>query len=109
MPSNLPLRLCTRLSNVFPVTLGPHGSQLRDFIEPLSVAGRALDKGIILEVGPNREKRFVAFFAMGYFGDMPQQQGGAGFLRQNATYGCRCCVIPKDAKANLEYDILSNG
>lgn len=64
---------------------------------------------MILEVGPQKEKRFVSFFAMGYLGDMPQQQDGAGFLRQNATYGCRCCVIPKDLKGDLQYDVVSNG
>ncbi|KAI5840829.1 hypothetical protein DFP73DRAFT_482296 [Morchella snyderi] len=113
IPSNLPIRERTRLVNVFPLTLGPHGSELRDVLGCLEAPSKELESGIIMQV-PYGESHvlveaLVSSFALGYLGDMPQQNECAGFLRQNAAFGCRSCTIPSKEYGNLDYDIDKRG
>jgi hypothetical protein len=113
IPSNLPIRERTRRVNVFPLTLGPHGSELRDVLGCLEAPSKELESGIIMQV-PYGESQvlveaLVSSFALGYLGDMPQQNDCAGFLRQNAAFGCRSCTIPSKEYGNLDYDIDKRG
>jgi hypothetical protein len=48
-PSNLPIRERTRLVNVFPLTLGPHGSDLRDVLGSLK-GSKELESGVIMQI-----------------------------------------------------------
>jgi hypothetical protein len=52
---------------------------------------------------------FVSSFALGSLGDMPQQSECAGFLHQNAAFGCRSCLISSKEYGNLDYDINKRG
>lgn len=113
IPSNLPIRERTRLVNVFPLTLGPHGSDLRDVLGCLEALSKGLESGIIMQVPCGESQALVealvSSFAIGYLGDMPQQNECAGFLRQNAAFGCRSCTIPSKEYGNLDYDIVKRG
>ena len=94
-----------RRVNVYPLTLGPHGSNLNDVLDALSSL-RNLDKGVVLELPqPTR----VCIFPLCTIGDMPQQQANAGFKSQRANLGCRMCLVPSESRGNLEYDIVKNG
>ncbi|KAH0612078.1 uncharacterized protein H6S33_010130 [Morchella sextelata] len=113
IPSNLPIRERTRLVNVFPLTLGPHGSDLRDVLGCLETPSKKLESGVIMQIPYGESEAlveaFVSSFALGYLGDMPQQNECAGFLRQNAAFGCRSCLIPSKEYGNLDYDITKRG
>ncbi|KAI9875527.1 MAG: hypothetical protein M1830_008388 [Pleopsidium flavum] len=101
--SGMNVRDHSRRSNVFAITLGPHGSSFHDIIESL-VALRELDEGIIMEI--NGEQRFVCAFPQAYIGDMPQQNENSGFKRQNAIRGCGKCIATQKEFGNLDFDIL---
>ena len=94
-----------RRVNVFPITLGPHGSNLNDVLDTLSTL-RDIDKGVVLDLPqPTR----VCIFPLCMIGDMPQQQANAGFKSQRANLGCRFCLISSESRNNLEYDIVAHG
>lgn len=95
-----------RRSNVLPLTLGPHGSNFDDVVASLQ-SMYDLDGGMYLDI--NGEKTFVCIFTLAYLGDMPQQQTNSGFLSQRATLGCRFCFVPDKQRANINYDIITNG
>lgn len=78
----------SRRSNVFPITLRPHGSNFRDVVNAIGAGGlRALDRGINLKI--NGEEEFVCAYTLAFIGDMPQQQENSGMKSQRATRVCR--------------------
>lgn len=94
-----------RRTNVFPLILGPHGSNLDNVMRALQGL-RNLDRSVVLELlQPTR----VCAFVMCFLGDMPQQQANSGFKLQRATKGCCFCLISADARGNLDYDIIKEG
>jgi hypothetical protein len=93
-------------NNVYPITLGPHGSNLADVISTLKRLSQ-LDYGIETEIHGKKTK-LVAYAHM-FLGDMPQQQDNAGFKRQIANRGCRQCLPTEEDHSNLEYDTVLLG
>ncbi|KAI5806056.1 hypothetical protein EDC01DRAFT_626159 [Geopyxis carbonaria] len=100
------LRDRTRRNNIIPLTLGPHGSDLRDVMTALGPFMRKLEVGVEIMLD---SQYLVIAPALGFLGDMPQQAENMGFLRQNATFGCRTCLIPSEHYSNMEFDILTKG
>lgn len=93
-----------RQMNVFPLTLGPHGSNFHDVmlaLEPL----RALDRGLVLKI--NGEDTFVSTPVFCQIADMPQQQQNSGALGVTAVRGCRSCEITSDKRGDLDWDVVS--
>jgi len=93
IPANLPYPERRKLANVFTFSLGPHGADLADIINAFKKAYTALAEGVVLEI--NGQMTLVRAFIITMIGDMPQQADNSGFLRHNATYGCRSCMCPK--------------
>jgi hypothetical protein len=112
IPSNLSLKERTRLVNVFPITLGPHGSNLENVLACLEPTMKALERGLPMRLnvgnGSIKELR-VCSLALEFMGDTPQQNENAGFLRSNAVFGCRACFIPSQQYNNLDFDIVTQG
>src|SRR6266513_1622507 len=96
-----------RIRNVFPLTLTPHGSELKDVIYAMGEPLAALDRGQIMNI--NGIQTFVCAYTMVVTGDMPQQHDNSGFLRQSAIYGCNFCLCQKNGQGNLEFDIVKKG
>jgi hypothetical protein len=94
-----------RRANVFPVTLGPHGSNFNEVINCLTGL-RELDRGVSL---PLPQPTRVCAFTLAFLGDMPQQQANAGFKSQRADLSCRFCVVSAEHRGDLSYDILRSG
>ncbi|KAN0075598.1 hypothetical protein V8E54_006868 [Elaphomyces granulatus] len=94
-----------RRANVFPVTLGPHGSNFNEVINCLTGL-RELDRGVSL---PLPQPTRVCAFTFAFLGDMPQQQANAGFKSQRADLSCRFCVVSAERRGDLSYDILRSG
>lgn len=46
-------------------------------------------------------------FVLVYLGDMPQQNENSSTLGPTATFGCRSCLIPKEKRSDLYFDIVS--
>jgi hypothetical protein len=90
--------------NIYPITLGPHGSNFRDVIASLQRLS-VLDKGLDIKSNSRHESTTVIAFCMAFLGDMPQQQDNSGFRRPTAARSCRNCLIHNYERADLEYDI----
>ncbi|KAI9749166.1 MAG: Glutathione reductase [Chaenotheca gracillima] len=107
IPAALSTRERARRVNVFPLTLGPHGSAFNEVICTMQSLTH-LDGGMDLTI--NGERIHVCAYPLAFIGDMPQQQENAGFKRQGAIKGCRSCLISKGVeKANLNFDTLLRG
>lgn len=99
-------KMRNRRVNVFPLTLGPHGSKIGDVLAAI-VNLQVLDKGTdILLYG---EQVWASAFVHCFTGNMPQQNKNSGMKNQNANRGCRYCFVPAKERYNLEYDIITNG
>ncbi|KAI0550499.1 hypothetical protein F4679DRAFT_572871 [Xylaria curta] len=101
----LPKAEHARQINVFPLTLGPHGSNFADVIKALEPM-KALDKGLIVQINGQRVVLCAPVFA--FTGDMPQQQVNSGTLGVTANKGCRSCEISAKQRGDLDFDIISN-
>ena len=96
-----------RQSNIFPLTFGPNGSELKDICDAIRPGISALDCGMSITI--NGEEQVVCAFIMAWIGDMPQQQDNSGFKRQNANRGCRFCTIFSESRDELEFDTVLKG
>jgi hypothetical protein len=80
---------------------GP-GTSERQAVEAFLAGVSELELGYKLDLGPV----FGEIFVMGGFGcgqtDCPQGNDDAGVKRQNAKFGCRCCLVPRTALSNVE-------
>ena len=96
----------SRMSNVLPLTLGPHGSNMTDVVNSLHSLFE-LDGGVWLKI--NEKDHFVCVFSLCYLGDMPQQAENSGFKSQRGNISCRSCFVPIAQRDNLHFDVSSNG
>ena len=103
-PANLPSMERGRRHNVLTLTLGPHGSSFEDVISVLEPSLAALDAGVKMQIGG--KETFVCAYTMAFIGDMPQQNGNAGFMSQKANRGCRTCLAEHDDLGDLGYDLF---
>lgn len=103
--AGLPIHERNKRANVFPLTLGPHGSNFDEVIESLHQL-REFDKGFQVQLA---QLTRVCAFSLCLLGDMPQQQINSGFMTQRADLGCRFCTISADDRGNLDYDIIRQG
>lgn len=94
-------------TNVIPLTLGPHGSNISAVIDAIGPALRELDSGVQMII----KGKLTTVCAMTFFfiGDMPQQAENSGMLSQKATYGCRFCNIHKDEFSDMSKDLVPLG
>ncbi|KAI1494442.1 hypothetical protein F5X96DRAFT_560289 [Biscogniauxia mediterranea] len=94
-----------RQINVFPLTLGPHGSNFKDVMKALEPM-KALDKGFLVKINGQSVLLCAPVFA--FTGDMVQQQTNSGMLSVVANMGCRSCLVPADKRGNLDFNINSS-
>ena len=106
IPACLSMAERSKRTNIYSITLGPHGSNFHDVISSLG-ALRDLDKGI--EVDIDGQRTTVVAFALAFLGDMPQQNDNAGFKRPTAIRSCRQCLVKSDERGALDYDIIQKG
>jgi hypothetical protein len=97
-----------RPSNVYPITLGPHGTNFSDVISSLTRL-TDLDRGIDFRASDRDRPGKLVAFCLSFLGDMPQQQDNSGFKRPTAYHSCRRCLISESERGNLNYNIISNG
>lgn len=110
--ANLPLHerrrlLCNKL-----ITLGPFASSFCNAIQSLAPIHLELEKGleISLYIGQDlMATTLVSAFFLVHCSNSPQQNNSSGMLRHNATFGCCECLIGKDARQDLDYDIYNDG
>lgn len=96
-----------RRTNIFPLTLGLHGSNLTDVIEAIWPRLREFEEGSVIHVHGNATLVFAFTFC--FTGDMPQQQKNSGMLTQRANYGCRNCMVTRQQRINVDFDLLADG
>lgn len=115
-PAGLPVEERFRAGSMFPILLGPHGSDLEDIVKGLKTMAN-LDRGVVLgngdEDAPGKEQR-VCVWSMCYLGDMPQQAENSGFKGPVSNKFCRCCFAQSGQKATdpevlLRFDIVTHG
>ncbi|KAI9747998.1 MAG: hypothetical protein M4579_007339 [Chaenotheca gracillima] len=95
-----------RRANVFPITLGPHGSNFEDVVKALRQLA-VLDGGVDIDL--NGEKVHITAFVLAFTGDMPQQQANSGFMGPRANRSCRYCLVDKAERRNLDFDVAQQG
>lgn len=86
IPAGLTFQERARRASVYPLTFGPHGSDLQDVIRALASV-KELDAGVKISV--HGKPTLLCAFTIAYIGDMPQQQINPSMKSQNATKGCR--------------------
>lgn len=96
-----------RTANVFPLVLGPHGSNFGYVIKAMGPRLADLDGGIRMSI--KGEEISACVFPMAYIGDMPQQQENSGFQSQNARLGCPFCTVTDTERGYLNFDIVHHG
>lgn len=96
-----------RRTNIFPMTLGPHGSTLTDVVEAIGPRLTEFEAGSVINI--HGTSTLVFAFTFCFTGDMPQQQKNSGMLTQRANYGCRSCMVTKEQRGNVNFDLLVNG
>jgi len=96
-------------TNIYPIALGPHGSNFHDVVMALKRLS-TLESGLNVERNNMQygETRLVAF-CCAYLGDMPQQQDNAGFKRPTAKLSCRNCFVEEKERDDLDYNIRKKG
>ena len=105
--AGLPFYECARRANVFPFTIGPHGSNFSDVVDGVRSLA-TLDRGVEVEM-PGMGKVMLLAFPIAFIGDMPQQQKNSGMKTQRAYLGCRFCHINSEECGALDYDIFLEG
>ncbi|PMD37434.1 hypothetical protein L207DRAFT_531721 [Hyaloscypha variabilis F] len=96
----------SRGASMFSLTLGPHASSFADVISGVSGL-KDLDKGVELEV--EGETRNICAYISNFIGDMPAQNTASGIKSQNATMGCRSCLIDELHRGDLNWDVILKG
>jgi hypothetical protein len=107
IPAALSFQERARRANVFPLALGPHGSNFADVISAMKARLAALDRG--LETQINGEPILLCVSTLAYLGDMPQQQKNSSMKTQRAILGCRFCFITTKQRGDLSYDTFLCG
>jgi hypothetical protein len=97
----------SRRANVYPITLGPHGSNFTDVARALEPFMWTLEGGVDLDI--RGEKILVCAFSLAYIGDMPQQNKNAGFKGPRANFCCHTCFADPGERGNLHFDIGAKG
>lgn len=96
-----------RRTNVLPFTLSLYGSNIDDVIKAIGPMLRTLDRGQRIRfLGKDKDSMLCASVLV-YLGNMLQQNENSGTLGPTATFGCRSCLISKEKRSDLYFDIIS--
>ena len=90
-------------NRIFPITLGPHGSNLEDVIDTLHGL-QILDRGIRATIGG--ESQHVSAFTMAFLRDISQQQSNSSFKSHQANCGCQLCLVTESERGNLKFEAV---
>ena len=105
--AGLDLKARCGAGGIFPLVLGPHGSNFSDVLAGMKTMA-SLDKGVLRQVGTQLTR--VCAFSMAYSGDMPQQAENSGFKTSRAHKFCRVCFIgQRQAQGALNFDTIAHG
>ncbi|KAL9635849.1 MAG: hypothetical protein Q9204_002463 [Flavoplaca sp. TL-2023a] len=96
-----------RRSNVFPLTLGPYASEFSDVLQTLQPNLSQLHEGnVVMDI--DGEETILLAYTLASTGDMPQQASSGSFASPQAMRGCSKCLVTKEQRANLTFDIYHN-
>lgn len=104
------------MTNLFPLTLGPHGSSIKDVLAAIGPSMQDMESsiGLILKnsidtLNKCLEVTTYLCSALGFMGDMLQQAANMRFLGPRATFGCHFCLIDLGEYGILDFDVVSKG
>ena len=97
-----------RRANVFPLALGPHATDFADVIKVLEPGLVALDRGVTVDLSGDGNSTLLCVFTLAFTGDMKQQQDNSGFMSPIANRGCAKCLVTKNQKSNLTFNVVLN-
>ncbi|KAG6069682.1 hypothetical protein E4U16_007516 [Claviceps sp. LM84 group G4] len=106
MPQYLPAADREKLTSLVPLALGPFGSSKTDIYKALNYICE-LEKGKYVYV--NGRRKFVCVFIAAFVGDMMEQQELSGCMSHQASNGCRYCVVNKNVRGTMEFDLTKEG
>jgi hypothetical protein len=107
VPANLPLRDRLSPKNLFPLTLGPMGSNTTHAAEILRKTEKQLAGGFNTII--NGQEVSIISFDIAKTGDMPQQNENCALNSHRAARSCRMCHVLDIQRSDSQYDIHQNG
>ena len=107
IPGNLSYEERRKITNVFTLTLRPHGASTEDVVKTFAKPIRQLNKEFTLKIDEHDQE--VCAFTMTLIGDMLQQADNEGFAHHSAQKGCRSCFCLKDLRKDLTFDVVKEG
>lgn len=88
-------------------TLGLYSSNIDDVIKAIGLILRTLDRGQRIRfLGKDKDSMLYASVLV-YLSNILQQNENSRTLGPIATFGCRSCLIPKEKRSDLYFDIIS--
>lgn len=106
--ANLPMDQRRLQSNWHTLAVSPFGSSLASVVGCLSVAGKKLAQGRLVEITGQPGQVKLAAFLLAGIGDMPQQAQSLALKSQNSLTPCQRCLITKEEMQDLRYDTVTN-
>ena len=106
MPTFFPDLLALRRIAVIPLTLVPFAADPAQALRAIPNLSE-LDKGLYVKI--DGEEVFLCTFTMCFLGDMVEQQEIAGCLSHQGNKSCRFCLIDKQSRDDLDFDIVKQG
>lgn len=91
---------------MYTVAFGPHATNFADVMEAISPQFKALDNGYDLTIDGEDVRLFS--YPIGFLGDMPQQNEGAGIQGPTGHMSCRWCMVHSDQRGDMTYDVIAN-
>lgn len=95
-----------RSEAMYTMAFGPHATNFSDVMDAIAPQLKDLDWGCDITV--NGQKLRLFSYPMGFLGDMPQQNEGAGIQGPTGFISCRWCLVDNKQRGNMEYDIVKH-
>ena len=106
IPAGMTFEERSRNVNVFPITLGPHGSNDEDVLEAIQSL-IPLDQGVMVDISGT--ETLLCVYTIAFLGDMLQQNKNSGIKGPGANCSCRFCTIKAKERNDVDFDIWTNG
>ncbi|KZZ91982.1 hypothetical protein AAP_03201 [Ascosphaera apis ARSEF 7405] len=91
---------------MYTMAFGPHATNFSDIMDTLAPQLKDLDRGCDITVNGRNLRLFS--YPIGFLGDMPQQNAGAGIQGPTGFVSCRWCLVDNKQRGNMEYDVVEN-
>lgn len=94
----------SRPEGMYSFALGPHASNFEDVMGAIAPQFQSLEAGSDITVDGVNIRLFA--YPIGFLGDMPQQNDGAGIRRPTGIRSCRWCMVDKARRGDMNFNVV---